>query len=644
MPSASMVKVSMQSILDKLNTSICFLQPLYEAIVNSIEAEATNINIIFVKDQTLDEKDYKPKIIGFRIADNGVGFTEDNRNSFSEFWSRYKVQLGCKGIGRFTWLKVFKDIKIESFTKIEKVNIDFSENFSENAMQVVPYNNADIKTTITLSSVTNRYYDKRVDADLKEIKYAIEKHLMVNFFLWKKEKNKNFEITLQIDKDKEVISSNNIIQLKQESFSVKEEIGNTDVKFDLYYNFIEDKKNRHTLFYCADGRTVSQFPKDISFKNFSDNSSSMFLLTSKYFDERINDVRNEFTFNCKENNPNLDNPLPIPKINIELKNKVDNILTEKYPNLKEENNDMINDCIEENPHLAKYIRKTSIGLMPDKEALLKKANSEFKAEKEKVKNDFIKMISTNEIDTNEFQKNISHLNDMCNRELAQYFYYRQNVINALNKLNKDKNKKEKLLHNLFMSMGTVSDKADTESSIYNTNIWLLDDKYMSYTKMFSDIKIKTIKEHIAKNDDTKSSSLKEPDLTIFYNESGDKKDVVVVELKAIGATTDNKMVSITEINRNLGVIVEEIDNIKTLYGYVITHLDDKTKKGLRTQQGVYELFAVGNESIFYYHNRNIKDKDGDPKPCHVYILSTETLYQDANARNKVFLDIVKNAN
>ncbi|MDD3923175.1 MAG: ATP-binding protein [Endomicrobiaceae bacterium] len=643
-----MLKVSVQSILDGLNDSIHFLQPLYEAIVNSIESESTNINIIFTKDQTLDEEDYKPKVTGFTIIDNGVGFTEDNRNSFTEYLSKYKSQLGCKGIGRFTWLKVFKDIKIESFTKTEKINIDFNESFSEGSVQVTPYNEEDSKTTITLFGVTGRYYNKgkdlRANADLKEIKYAIEKHLMVNFFLWKKEKNKSFRIVLKIDNAEEVIDSDNIIQLNQEEFSVKEEINNTDVNFDLYYNFIDDKKNRHTLFYCADGRTVMQFPEDIRFKNFKDGSSSMFLLTSKYFDERINDVRNEFTFDFKENNPNLTNPLPMPKINIELKNKVDSILIKRYPNLKDENKNIIDTCIDENPHLAKYIRKADIGLIPDKQALLKKATSEFRAEKEKVKNAFVKMLSSNEIDTNEFQENISQLNDICNRELAQYFYYRQNVINALNKLNKEKNKTEKLLHNLFMTMGSMSDKTGAESTVYNTNIWLLDDKYMSYTKMFSDVKIKTIKENIVRNEDGKGSSLKEPDLTIFYNDSMNKKDVVMVEIKAVGTTTDKKMVSITEINRNLGAIAEEIDDIKTLYGYIITQLDDKTKKELRSQQGVFELFAVGNEPIFYYYNGNIKDKHGTTKPCHVYILSTETLYQDANARNKVFLDIVKNTN
>jgi hypothetical protein len=373
MSNNGIVKVTIQSILDSFKTNINFLQPLYEVIVNSIEANADDIKIIFDREQTLSDEHFTPKVVGFKIVDNGDGFTEENRNSFSEYLSKYKVDIGCKGIGRFTWLKVFSDIKIESLTKTEKVNIDFSESFSEEAIKVIPQNNDTTKTTIILSDVTSRYYDKkkdfRVNADLKEIKYAIENHLMVNFFLWKKERKKDFKITLRIDQEAETIDSKNIIQLNQETFSIKDELNKTDVKFDLYYNFIEDRRNKHTLFYCADGRTVKQFPEDIKFKNFADSASSIFLLTSKYFDERINDVRNEFTFDFKENNPDIANPIPMPKINIELKNRVDNILVKKYPNLKEENTKMIDACIEEYPHLAKYIRKANIVLMPDKQAL-----------------------------------------------------------------------------------------------------------------------------------------------------------------------------------------------------------------------------------------------------------------------------------
>lgn len=321
---------------------------------------------------------------------------------------------------------------------------------------------------------------------------------------------------------------------------------------------------------------------------------------------------------------------------------MDEILIGRYPELEGVKDKTINNCIDEYPYLAKYINKHKDDfLLPQKNTILEKAKSEFQDEKENIKNRFIKMLADNHIDTVKFRDNINKLSDICNRELAQYFFYRQNIINALNKLNNENNKKEELLHNLFMTKGTISDKKNDENSIYNTNIWLLDDKFMSYFTMFSDKSIKKIKEYLQKSK-ISGSSLKEPDITIFYNENNGNKDVVVIELKAIGAKTDNKMFSITEINRNLGILAEEIDGLKTLYGYIITNLDDDTKKELRAQNGVRELFAVGHSPIYYYYNENIRDKAGNLKPCHVYILSTDTLYEDANARNKIFLDIIKN--
>lgn len=638
-----MIQVSIQSILDKLSGSIDFLQPIYETIVNSIEAEATEIDVVLFEDKNdlFDKKTLVPKLNGFKIIDNGVGFDKKNRESFSEYLSRYKSKLGCKGIGRFTWLKVFENISIQSLTKEEKVDIVFNENFSENDIKFEEYKSKFSRTEIIFEGVQKRFVnnkkDLRPNLDLKEIKSKIEDHLMVNFFLWRKKK-KEFKIRLKTDDLSEHTEYiNTKIELKEKKFKFDDEM------FILYYNFIDNKKNKHLSFYCANGRTVKSFPDSIKINTFAqDKSSSIFLLTSKYFDNRINDIRNEFTFDLKENNKTTDNPIPIPELNKKLKNIMDEILIGRYPELEGVKDKTISNCIDEYPYLAKYINKHKDDfLLPQKNTILEKAKSEFQDEKENIKNRFIKMLADNHIDTVKFRDNINKLSDICNRELAQYFFYRQNIINALNKLNNENNKKEELLHNLFMTKGTISDKKNDENAIYNTNIWLLDDKFMSYFTMFSDKSIKKIKEYLQKSK-ISGSSLKEPDITIFYNENNGNKDVVVIELKAIGAKTDNKMFSITEINRNLGILAEEVDGLKTLYGYIITNLDDDTKKELRAQNGVRELFAVGHSPIYYYYNENIRDKAGNLKPCHVYILSTDTLYEDANARNKIFLDIIKN--
>ncbi len=90
--------------------------PLYEAIVNSIQAieensaiEAGLIDIKVVRDgqKTLREGESKGIVIGFDIKDNGVGFNSQNFDSFNYAHSTYKCNKGGKGIGRFVWLRAF---------------------------------------------------------------------------------------------------------------------------------------------------------------------------------------------------------------------------------------------------------------------------------------------------------------------------------------------------------------------------------------------------------------------------------------------------------------------------------------------------------------------------------------------------------
>lgn len=642
------IRVKIDNVLKGFNSKIPFMQPLYEAITNALEAHAKDIRIVFEKEELLDNDTMKPKIIGFTIKDNGDGFNKKNRESFGEYLSNYKSELGCKGIGRFTWLKVFKEIKIESQLSDEYVTIDFDKNYSDDKMKVIKQNSDERYTKISFKYVTENYYNKNKDerfvADIAAIKDNIANHLMVKLFLLKEEKKSNFAIHLMLDNKEEVISNQNISQLQKKSFNVQDD-KQENYEFNLYYKFNKDGRNIHKLHYCADGRTVLDFPKSIQFSNLADNASVTMLLASSYFDKRINNERNEFTFDPKENNPTLDNPLPLPKINIALKENVDNIILNRYPNIQKENQNLINECINENPHLGKYIRKGEYGLIYNKKDLLKKANSEFIAEKEKVLNNFKKMIEEKALNSEGFMRNVAKLNDISNRELAQYFYYRQEIVDGLKELNDDNNSQEELLHNLFMKKGEISDTKETDYSPYDSNIWLLDDKYMSYTKMFSDKQIGIIKQRIINENPNNYGDGKEPDLSIFYNDSaGNIKDLVVVELKAIGATVPFKMFSLSEINRNLGFIAESVDNIETLYGYIITKIDRNMEKELDYQAGVSKIFTASNRPLYYYYNDKIVDKNGNPKPCHVYIMSTETLYDDAYARNKVFLDIIKNAN
>lgn len=101
------------------------LWPLFETVVNSIQSlEDTDgctapqitirANRIEYAQVNTDGADELSHFETFIVRDNGTGFTERNYQSFLEAYSTLKVKKGCKGIGRFLWLKAFDEVRITS--------------------------------------------------------------------------------------------------------------------------------------------------------------------------------------------------------------------------------------------------------------------------------------------------------------------------------------------------------------------------------------------------------------------------------------------------------------------------------------------------------------------------------------------------
>ena len=103
------------------------LMPLFEAVVNSIHAidEAKilatgtiTIEIMRKIQNTLNvavpQEEKSTPIYGFKIIDNGIGFTKNNMLSFETLDSEYKASQGCRGIGRLMWLKAFTNVSVYS--------------------------------------------------------------------------------------------------------------------------------------------------------------------------------------------------------------------------------------------------------------------------------------------------------------------------------------------------------------------------------------------------------------------------------------------------------------------------------------------------------------------------------------------------
>ena len=105
------------------------LLPLYEAIVNSIQAiedagvkdGLISITIHRESQKLIEGEDPSLRgVTGFEVSDNGIGFNDANFKSFDTSDSTFKAKRGGKGVGRFLWLVAFREVEVESIYQTEE--------------------------------------------------------------------------------------------------------------------------------------------------------------------------------------------------------------------------------------------------------------------------------------------------------------------------------------------------------------------------------------------------------------------------------------------------------------------------------------------------------------------------------------------
>ncbi|WP_066050663.1 hypothetical protein [Anaerotignum propionicum] len=155
------------------------LWPLFETIVNSIQSledsfNAENGEITIIANRTSERQlDLKGKeeitpFYEFEVIDNGNGSNDTNYDSFLEAYSSLKIEKGCKGIGRFLWLKAFSSVHIKSVFKLKnewyKREFDFTADKG-----IEPENNTaitDERNFLTRVKLTNFAYKYKTKAPI----------------------------------------------------------------------------------------------------------------------------------------------------------------------------------------------------------------------------------------------------------------------------------------------------------------------------------------------------------------------------------------------------------------------------------------------------------------------------------------------
>lgn len=115
-----MSKVNIRRLVDNIRSGTNIYTPLIELTVNAMQsidqAKRTDglIEIHILRTGSEDMMDRLQDVDGFIVSDNGIGFTQQNRDSFDKVYTEQKLCEGGKGFGRFTCLKYFELVKINS--------------------------------------------------------------------------------------------------------------------------------------------------------------------------------------------------------------------------------------------------------------------------------------------------------------------------------------------------------------------------------------------------------------------------------------------------------------------------------------------------------------------------------------------------
>ena len=123
MPSLTMNVVKRIDRLPKPRRTSDALQPLFEAISNSIHSVQEKFGSRVARNGRVEitiisTHLHRPMTIS--VEDNGIGLDKKNYEAFTTTDTDNKIEIGGKGVGRLFWLDCFRKIYIESTYRHDK--------------------------------------------------------------------------------------------------------------------------------------------------------------------------------------------------------------------------------------------------------------------------------------------------------------------------------------------------------------------------------------------------------------------------------------------------------------------------------------------------------------------------------------------
>jgi len=637
------------------------LLPVFEAVVNSIQAiEDANmqsrghvtvrINRAVGGELELGEK-REPEIESFEIIDDGVGFTDDNTASFMKFGSTYKLERGGKGIGRFTWLKAFDRVNVESVYlgpdgKKQLRKIEFTLDAIKSEVCDIDQDRP-IGTSVKLSKFKKKYRSAPSACRTgQKIAQRITEHCLCYFMA---EGCPQIEVQdVRGGEEPETISLDDIYaEIKEGMTESKLVISGEEFKIVHLKLYSTNAQVMHNLVLCANGREVQsfdlkkEFGTGIQFDDDDRKFTYAAYVMGDYLDKHVSGDRMMFELQDEDLPLDPDNPIGLETIKRESVSKSSeylqaylNALEQKRVNAVQDYVSTKNPALRFVPHYCpeaiKDIDPNTSDEKIDEILYSYKGKAEYAIRKRSAA-----LLKTHAKDVAEIVEQIheieGEISDVQKSNLANYMLFRKMIIDLLDKrlglCDDGKFVKEDVIHDIFMPRKTTSDELNVEGH----NLWLLDERLTFHHFAASD---EPLKKNMA------SESIDRPDIMLLSDvdqETREARSVVIVEFKRPERTEYQELIT-DQVYRmrdeiEAGKLVSQsngkhlIVNSRTrYYCYAICDFTDKVRKA--AERGDYEELP-SNLGFFKYHSKY-------RMAC--YIINFDQIVTDAKKRHQAFFE------
>lgn len=634
--------------------------PLFEAVVNAIHAveagtgKSGNVEVKVVREAAQQELGLSdgPKlpITGFQVSDDGIGFTDENYRSFRTSDSRFKSSLGGRGVGRFTWLKAFEEVRVSSVFRADAGLYRRSFVFSENGISDIKTEPAlgilKTGTVVELLRLRPEYepqFPKRLD--------TIAQRTVEHCFAATIACAKKLSVSVFDDPDRADLSAmvkDVLKNAQKDSF----EIGKA--KFTVTHLRVTSAEVKaHRIAFLANRREVivenlsSSIPQLRS--RLTEKGAEFWwlaLVESEVLDNNVTSERDGFLLS--EQAPTQADSLlqGVPTFGAIKTKAVESVRLRAEPftaPLKEKSYERFETYVQtkgpEYRHLASLRRDAIEAIpadLPDEKLDLELHKITFEVE-QKLRETGQAIQQATATDVATYEKYLSEENLVGKSNLAKYVVHRRNILDlfrrALENDASGKRAKEEAVHRLVFPLKKTSDEVPYEQ----LNMWIIDERLAYHSHCASDKELRA-------NPVVTVEDNKRPDLLIFgrpfafVDGQPPFGSVVIVEFKRPERDdyTDEEN-PITQVYD----YVERVRAGKTydlkgrelrvpthvhFYCYVICDITAT----LRKQAAFMNLDQTPDEMGFYGFNKALR--------TYVEVISFDKLLNDSEKRNRILFE------